>query len=234
MPASLANLRTAVPRSRAEELAAALEQSLENNGLRPGDLVGTLHQIREETGFARSTVSEAVRLLRERGLLEIRPGRGGGLFVAEPNPIIRLRHTLLSAGPSSPSVKDAIQLREELEEFIGLEAAKYRSEDDIKQLRTDLKDMKKSLGDWNSFMQLNWKLHEHIAEICPNEMAKAVYCSTLGYLAQTSSPRIADTPDEAPAYRLHRYQIHENLVNAIAQADENAIRAAVLEHNSPS
>lgn len=234
MSVGLTNFKATVPRSRAEELAASLEGTMRANDMKPGDLVGTLDQLRSETGFARSTVSEAVRLLRERGLLEIRPGRGGGLFVAEPNPVVRLRHTLLSVGDSVPSVKDAIQLRETLEEFIAIEASRFRNEADIRRLRTDLRAMKASTDDWNSFMQANWKLHEHIAEICPNEMAKAVYRSTLGYLSQAASSRLDEQSEGMSAYRKGRYQVHEELVEAIANADEQAVRTAVREHNSPA
>lgn len=228
----LTNLRTAVPRSRAEELAASLEERIRTNRLAPGDLVGTLDQLRAETGFARSTISEAVRLLRERGLLEIRPGRGGGLFVTHPSPVIRLRHTLLSVGDGGASVRDAIELREALEEFISLSAARYREESDVPALRAVLAEMKASLGDWTAFMQANWKLHDLIAGITPNDMAGAVYKATLGYLTHTSSSRIDDASAGETSYRLQRYQVHEDLVEAIVAGDEAAVRHAVERHNA--
>jgi len=48
------------------------------------------------SGFSRPTVNEAVRLLRDRRFVLIKPDRDGGLFVAARGPVIRLRHTLLS------------------------------------------------------------------------------------------------------------------------------------------
>ncbi|MFC7573067.1 GntR family transcriptional regulator [Klenkia terrae] len=63
-------------RTRAEQLAADLGERLATAS--PGDPVGTIESLRAETGYAYSTVSEAVRLLRDRGLLQIRPGRGVG------------------------------------------------------------------------------------------------------------------------------------------------------------
>jgi GntR family transcriptional repressor for pyruvate dehydrogenase complex len=39
---------------------------------------------------APATLTEAVRLLQERGLVTVRPGPKGGIFVARPDPFARL------------------------------------------------------------------------------------------------------------------------------------------------
>ena len=104
-----------------------------------------------ETGFAYSTVSEAVRLLRDRGVLEIRQGRGGGLFVAEKSPAVRLRHTLLSVSEGASVVADAIELRDHLEILIDTAAARHRSRADIADLGAHLKRME-SAPDWDTFL----------------------------------------------------------------------------------
>jgi GntR family transcriptional repressor for pyruvate dehydrogenase complex len=216
---------TAPGATRAEQLAAALEDRV--RGLGPGSPVGTIEEIRRESGLARPTVSEAVRLLRDRGVLEIRPGRGGGLFVAEQGPVVRLRHTLLSVAGEPGSVADAIELRDHLEELIAVGAARCRGEDDIPALRACLDDMA-AAPDWGDFMRANWALHERIAQLCPNAMARAVYVGTLGQLT-SSTARATDR--DADAYRAARLRTHAALVEAIAAGDEDAVRAAVVRHN---
>ena len=79
-------------------------------------------------------------------------------------------------------------------------------------------------------MRANWALHERIAAISPNGMARAVYTSTLGHLAGTSS-RFDEDPTSAD-YRGDRHQVHVDLVEAIAEGDEPAVRAAVARHNT--
>src|SRR4051812_24197316 len=154
-------------RTRAEQLAAALDERIRSGGLAAGDPVGTLESLRKETGFAYSTVSEAVRLLRDRGVLEIRPGRGGGLFVAPRGPLVRLRHTLLDVAEEPTAIADAIELRDHLELLIDTGAARCRTEDDITDLRRHLSAMGEA-PHWNAFMHANWELHARIARICPN------------------------------------------------------------------
>ncbi|MEI4272633.1 FCD domain-containing protein [Klenkia sp. LSe6-5] len=214
--------------TRAEQLALSLGERVGAMG--PGEPVGTLESLRAETGYAYSTVSEAVRLLRDRGLLEIRPGRGGGLFVADRGPVVRLRHTLLGVGDDPTAVADAVELRQHLEELVDLGAARCRTAGDTAELRA-LVDELAAAPDWPAFLHANWALHARIAAICPNAMARAVYTATLGQL-DTTDPRpddVAAHPDAA--YRERRVQVHRDLVEAIAGGDETAVRAAVARHN---
>lgn len=215
-------------RTRAEELAAALDERIRSEHLAVGELVGTLDSLRAETGFAYSTVSEAVRLLRDRGVLEIRPGRNGGLFVAESGPVVRMRHTLLNVSEEPETVADAIELRDHLEALIDVSAARHCTERDAAVLN-ELLDTMRSAAMWDDFLRANWALHERIAAICPNEMARAVYVGTLGHLG-ASSARIDDS--DASEYRRQRTQIHVDLVGAIAAGDEPAVREAVSRHNT--
>src|SRR4051794_13333201 len=216
-------------RTRAEQLAAALDERIRAGGLAAGEPVGTLESLRAESGFAYATVSEAVRLLRDRGVLDIRPGRGGGLFVADRGPVVRLRHTLLSVAEEPGTVADAIELRDHLEVLIDVGAARHRTQEDVADLRRLLRQMH-AAPDWDVFLHANWALHERIAAISPNAMARAVYTSTLGHLHAASSR--FDDDAAAVAYRTDRHQVHVDLVNAIADGCEGAVRAVVARHNT--
>ncbi|UOQ56710.1 FCD domain-containing protein [Leucobacter allii] len=226
---SLDQLSVTPPRSRAEQLADTLLDHIRARGLGPGDRLGTLDEIRAEVGFARTTVSEAVRLLRERGALEIRPGRGGGLFIAAETPVVRMRHTLLTAQGSVVSVRDAIELREALEAPIALSVAAVCSDTDIEVLRDAAEAMARTGADFEEFIRLNWHLHELIAGLSPNAMMSAVYTSCLGYLGR-SAPSYGDD-DAVSDYIADRAAAHLELVEAIGSRDAARIAAAVAAHN---
>lgn len=222
--------RIATARSRADLLADLIGDRIVNEGLAPGASVGTLEDLREESGFARATVSEAVRLLRDRGVIEIRPGRGGGLFVADSSPVVRLRRTLLSIQEEPHTVRDAIDLREHLEQMIDISAARCNTRTDIAELRDCLRTMK-TAKTWSEFLLGNWALHERIAMICPNAMARAVYIGTLGHLTSSTTSGVAGDRDAELEYQRERYQLHVDLVDAIAASDEAAVIEAVRRHN---
>ncbi|MFF3492206.1 FadR/GntR family transcriptional regulator [Streptomyces sp. NPDC002795] len=230
--AVIGGLGAAPRRTRAEQLATDLDARIRSLGLRAGDPVGTLDSLREETGYAYSTVSEAVRILRDRGALQIRPGRGGGLFVAERGPVVRLRHTLLDVQDEPETVADAIELRDHLEVLVDVGAARCRTDADVTDLRTLLEGMR-AAPDWDAFIRANWALHERIVAICPNRMAAAVYTGTLGHLNSSTSSRLDDDAEASQRYRAERCGAHEDLVDAIAAGDEAAVRAAVARHNTP-
>ncbi|MGW0478261.1 FadR/GntR family transcriptional regulator [Nonomuraea sp. NPDC003214] len=218
------------PLTRAEALAADIEAMITERGLGPGDLIGTMEEFRDRSGFGRATISEAVRLLSDRGSVHIRPGRGGGLFVAEPNPVVRLRHTLLTVRREPTTVADAIAVRESLEPLIAADAARHRTSADVTALRRLVARLRKSTGDAERFLRANWALHERIAQISPNPLAKAVYQSMTRCIADLSTGAGATHPD---GYLDERAEIHAELVEAIAAGDVDRTTAAVTRHRGP-
>lgn len=216
------------PLSRGEHLAEAIREAIQKRKLGAGDFFGTLETIREETGLARTTVSEAVKLLRDRGVLLVKPGRGGGLFVAKTTPMVRLRHTLMRFDGDPATAADAIELRETLEELIATKAALHRTDANCRDLETVLGEMR-SARTWDEFMQANWHLHAQIAAICPNSMARPVYESTLGFLSGAHAEQDGEVDS---TYWGTRLKVHEELVTAITAGDVEATRAAVAAHAS--
>lgn len=216
------------PQSRGEQLADRIRESISARKLSAGDFFGTLESIREETGFARTTVGEAVKLLRDRGVLIVKPGRYGGLFVAKTTPLVRLRHTLMSFDGDPASAADAIELRESLEELIAVKATLHRSDADVRELQDILSQMRKAES-WDDFMQTNWELHRRIAAICPNSMARAVYESTLGFLSGGHAQQDGEVDE---SYWDTRVRVHEDLVEAIRSGDTTKTVPAVEAHRA--
>jgi GntR family transcriptional regulator, transcriptional repressor for pyruvate dehydrogenase complex len=65
-----------------EQIAARLREYLEEAGLKPGDRVGTEHELAREFGVSRPTLREGLRLLSGSHLIRVSRGRSGGVFVA--------------------------------------------------------------------------------------------------------------------------------------------------------
>ncbi|TMR33997.1 FadR family transcriptional regulator [Nonomuraea zeae] len=202
-------------------------------GLGPGDLIGTMEEFRDRSGYGRATISEAARLLSDRGGVEIRPGRGGGLFVAQPNPIVRLRHTLLTVRKMPTTVADAIAVREALEPLIATDAARHRSRQDISDLRKLMTTLRRATTSTDPFLRANWALHERIAEITPNHVAKAVYLSMTHFISDLSERADLDDTGRSADYLRVRLQVHAELVEAIIAGDVARTAAAVECHHTP-
>lgn len=228
MPPTM-HLMPSAPRSRAEHLADDLTARLTGGSLRPGDRVGTLEDLRARTGYGRSTVSEAVRLLRERGVLEIRPGRGGGLFLAQDNVLVRMRRTLLAVESTPATLVEAVELREALEEVVATRAAQRCGPEEAARLRALAASLNDADADYELFLQRNWDLHAEIAQLCDNTMIRAVYGSCLGYLREARAT-YGDEKSQS-GYVAARARVHHELVEAIITGEQEAIRRAVARHN---
>ncbi|KQU28549.1 MULTISPECIES: FadR/GntR family transcriptional regulator [unclassified Rhodococcus (in: high G+C Gram-positive bacteria)] len=222
---------SAVSVSRVEALARSLEASLPGRNLAPGDRLTTVADLREQTGLAKQTITEALRLLAERGLVEIRPGRNGGVFVARPSPVVRLRQTLLAVPNDSATVADAMAVRDALEDLICRDAARCRTARDIAALRRSVERMADSVGSTDTFMAANLALHERIAAITPNAVAKAVYLGSVSCIRDLSTS-VTAAEGRAPDYLERRVRVHADLIEAIAAGDAETTAAAVRRHNA--
>lgn len=217
--------------TRAEALAGDIETRIIEGGFGPGQIIGTIEELKKQSGYARSTIGEAIRLLSDRGVAEVRPGRGGGVYVKSDHPVVRLRRTLLSVTERPGSVLDAIAVRESLEALIDIDAARHRSEQDIADINALMKDLIKALPKGlGPFLDANWRLHGRIAEITPNDMARDFYLSTLDFIKEKAASAQHDDPATGPGYLQIRLQVHQELVDAIASGDTHRTHLAVITH----
>ena len=68
----------------AHEAVSAVEMHLLQRGWPVGEALGALPDVQKGLGLGRPACREAIIILEARGLLDVRRGRGGGLFVAAP------------------------------------------------------------------------------------------------------------------------------------------------------
>ncbi len=217
-------------RTRAEDVVVYVEGAIEERSLRPGDHIGTRADLRTETGVAKATVNEAIRLLQERRRIVVRPGPGGGLFVAATDPVVKLGRTLLTVHGEPMAVSGAIEVREQLESLVAVHAAQHRTAKDGRELKALIKAMEKSLDDVSQFVSLNWDLHTRIAAISPNAVLRATYIGLYEFVNQMSL--VTPQPRDA-AYMSERLRVHSELVAAIIAGDVHGAEHAAEAHRHP-
>ncbi|MCK9543523.1 MAG: GntR family transcriptional regulator [Novosphingobium sp.] len=75
----------------AEELARRIETHIREDGLGRGKALGSEPELTSRLGCSRWSLREALGLLARDGRVEIRRGRNGGIYVAEPGPEAAIR-----------------------------------------------------------------------------------------------------------------------------------------------
>jgi DNA-binding FadR family transcriptional regulator len=223
---SMPELAPAVTRSSAvaEHLAAEIERMPE------GQRIGTKKELCSRLGVASATLTEAVRLLQERGLVTLRPGPKGGLFAARPDPLRRIGRDLTSVRDHADLTDGAVEVQRSLEELVVLDAARNRTSDDIVGLRDQMSRVQASRDDARAFFEEVLRLHQRVASCVSNTVLRTVYSGVLAYLESTAV-RTEDR-DEPPVDRHGWATGLSELIEAVIAQDETSCRAALRRTHS--
>ena len=213
--------------SRAEAVARDVEAEILGEGLAPGERLGTKDDLRQRFGVAVATVNEAVRLLEMRGLIEARPGPGGGVFVANSSVRVALKRSGLRATWGAARFADCQVVRNALEPLVCRQAAEHHTDEDIRAMRRLLSAMERHPDDPSAYLELIWALHRRIAKLCRNAPLHSIYLTLLDFLE-----------DGLAAGELRRFdaradlEVHRELVAAIGAGPGPQLEAAIERHSA--
>jgi DNA-binding FadR family transcriptional regulator len=217
---SLVHART----SRAELVARELEREIVDER-EPGEHLGTKDELRQRFGVAVATVNEAVRLLETRGLIEARPGPGGGVFAARAAARVTLAHSVLGVRADGTTYAECLEVRDALEPLICGHAARYHRAADIRALNALVDRMATQQDDPRGFFQTNWRLHRRIARLCRNAPLRSMYLTLLDVLEP-----IVDGAEHGAFDGPGHVRVHRDLVAAIDAGEGPGLDAAVEAH----
>jgi DNA-binding FadR family transcriptional regulator len=227
-----ADLTFDMPRreSRAEVTAQAVERRIVADQLRPGVRLGTRRELGELLGVAPQTVSEAIKLLEDRGRVVTRTGPRGGVFVAEPGVGVRLARSMMAVSGFEGQVVEALEVRDILESAVIINAAQAAHGPAELDGMCRALDRMRSAAETAEFYRLNLEFHAEVAQLCGNEVLRTMYCGLLE-IVQSSAPRLSVLPGQDPQ-QLHarRAKVHADIVEAIVNGDVKAARAAARAH----
>lgn len=210
--------------SRAELVARELEREIADER-EPGERLGTKEDLRKRFGVAVATVNEAVRLLEMRGMIEARPGPGGGVFVARPAARVAFNHLVLGFKSGSTTYEECLEVRDALEPLIDGHAARYHRVSDIRDMNRIVKGMEAVKDDPAAFFKCNWALHRCIAGLCRNSPLRSMYLALIDFLEYSvDQAEFARFDGEAMV------AVHRNLVEAIDRGEGPELDAAIEAH----
>jgi DNA-binding FadR family transcriptional regulator len=217
--------------SRPEIVARRIAEIAET--LPSGARLGSKAEVQALVDVSAGTLNTTLRLLQSRGLIRVKSGPGGGIFVTEQSSIARLGDAVLQLDSNAVNIPDAIQVRNGLEYEIVNDACIYGTREDIAELTLILEDMRRAFNDndEDGFVRINWGLHRRIAQISRNGTLKSLYLGLLDFIESHTLRVVAHSGQGLHEFHEKRLQIHADLVKVIADRDVQSANGVARTHN---
>jgi DNA-binding FadR family transcriptional regulator len=210
-------------RNAFEVTVERLAQSIRLGVLTDGQRLPPERELAETFGVSRVTLREAIRALREVGLVESRRGRGGGTFVQSPR-MARSRSAERIGRSLRPSLDDALDLRRVVEPgAAALAATKTLTALDRASLRRYLAEATEC--DPSVRRLADSRLHLAIAALGGSASVTAAVADV-----QMRIDELLRAIPVLPANIAHSNVQHAAIVDAILAGQPDRARSAMEEH----
>jgi GntR family transcriptional repressor for pyruvate dehydrogenase complex len=207
-----------------EQIVQQVEDSILKGQLKPGDQLPAERDLALSFGVSRTAVREAVKTLREKGLVEAYSGRG--TFVTNgTSQAMRQSFDLMMRSNQLDGSANLAELRLVLEpEIAGLAAS--RMEDQLlATMREAVATMERNLHDPEAYVEADLDFHLALAEAVGNPLILSLLDSIVGLLREQRS-RIFNVDGGPERGQFH----HKRVLAAIEKRDAEAAREAMRAH----
>jgi DNA-binding FadR family transcriptional regulator len=188
--------------------------------LQPGERLPAERELCTMMGISRSTLRQALVALVQSGHLRAVRGRGGGTFVADPQPPARRPRPELVEG-----WRDACDMRMAVELGVAHLAAARATPEAVDRLDALVAAMSGRLEDFSAYRQADYRLHIGLAELTGS--ARLVVAET----------EAQSTIDDLISYIAHPPEVlawgnaqHARLLAAVRAGDSQGAVAIMAEH----
>ncbi len=184
----------------------------------------------ESFQVSRGSLREALRILEQKSLIEMRLGVNGGAYVKDANSELMAENLAMLIRSQSISLEHLAQFREGVESTVAGLAAETITEVDNKKLQALIEEAEvcrnKGLGSWDEFIQVDEKVHMEIARITGNPLYTFILNSVHDNMDRYYEKYLPAGEEELE----ENYQDLRNLVDAISQHDTKTARRMAIEH----
>jgi GntR family transcriptional repressor for pyruvate dehydrogenase complex len=206
-----------------EQIVQQVEESIQHATLKLGDQLPPERELAQQFGVSRTAVREAVKALREKGLVEAYPGRG--TFITGTSYSMRQSlDRMMKMGQAEGSAFLA-EVREILEPEIAALAAKRADKEDLAAMHEEIAKMDSAKKDPDAFIEADLDFHLALAEAAANPIILSLIDSIVGLLRQQRM-RIFHVEGGPERGQYH----HKRIMEAVEKGDPLGAREAMKAH----
>jgi DNA-binding FadR family transcriptional regulator len=208
-----------------EEAVARIAEAVQAGDLRVGDRLPSERALAAQMEISRPTLREAIKVLVDAGVVNVRSGPGGGMFVRTetvPTHVLEERSQLRVS-----EVSEVLEARRLLEPRVAQLAALYGTEHDFEVMRRTIEEQREAKDDHVRFLNLDLRFHLAMARATLNSTVVELMRVLLRRLEIARDMAIRGDHDSELALA-----IHERTLAAIMSGCHDEIEAAMDEHMS--
>jgi GntR family transcriptional regulator, transcriptional repressor for pyruvate dehydrogenase complex len=207
-----------------EQIVQQIEESVLNGTLKPGDQLPAERDLAQRLGVSRTAVREAVKTLREKGLVEAYSGRGTFITNGTSQAARQSFDLMVKVGQHEGS-PHLVELRLILEPGIAALAAVRVNEDDLATMREAVAVMDRSQEDPQAYIEADLDFHLALAEAAGNPLILSLIDSIVGLLREQRI-RIFNVAGGPQRGQFH----HKHILAAMERRDPEMAREAMRAH----
>ena len=201
---------------------AQIADAIRTGELHRGDRLPSGRVLAARMEVSRPTLREALKVLAEAGVVEVRPGATGGTFVVSetvPPALVERTESRLAEIPA------VLEARRAIEPVVAKLAARHATAEDIAALRRIVERQREAGDDWARITQLDNRFHREMARATKNPVIVSLMAGLGRQLEIARATRM-----RRPMRVEEAIQVNEETVDAIESGIDARIEAVMDRH----
>jgi GntR family transcriptional regulator, transcriptional repressor for pyruvate dehydrogenase complex len=214
------------PRRAVDEIIGQIRSRIQSNELRPGEKLPSERELAEQLGVSRNTLREAIRMLEFSGLITLKKGSTGGAFLNDSNSAALSRSLLDGIALRQYDVKELIDVRLVLENYVVEQACLHATDEEIEELAAIVKSSEEAeanVPDYEDRLNLHIRFHQKLSQIAHNGVSETLAGPLLEITRHFHRKA-------GPTHGLETHRTRRQLVQALRNRDPNTAKQALAEH----
>ena len=207
-----------------EQIVKQIEESILKGALKPGDQLPAERDLAQQFGVSRTAVREAVKTLREKGLVESYSGRGTFITNGTSQAIKQSLDFMMRIGQQD-GLAQLAEVRQILEPEIVALAASRVQEQHLAMMREAVAVTDEALRDPDAYIEADLDFHLSLAEAAENPIILSLIDSIVGLLREQRL-RIFYVDGGPERGQFH----HKRILEAVERHDADGARDAMRAH----
>ncbi|MEL6269116.1 MAG: FadR/GntR family transcriptional regulator [Chloroflexota bacterium] len=207
-----------------EQMAQRIREQIINGDLKAGDQLPNERTLAQMFGVSRTVVREAIKTLKQEGLVEVRAGLGT-FIVDDTGKAFKQSFGLLLSVWQGNHRDDLIVIREILEPEIAALAAQHATPEQIEELEQAIASMDEHLENIPEFAHMDHAFHLTLAKATHNAILPHLITPIVDML-QDLRERIARRDGARERGQAH----HRHILKAVKEKDPERAREAMRAH----